>query len=179
MSLTEMIVYIAVSVVVFLGLASMFSSALSAQANTRDRDTATGTVAVALNSLQTSIRNSSTFEVSGNTLRVRAAIGNGVEWECRAWSLSAGTLYYKAASSAFSTPSDYEANGWISLTEGVSGTLVDPLAAPSDPLLPFRREGSQLLYGFSVRVGAAGTGVKLEGSAVPQAAGAGNPTSCW
>lgn len=179
MSLTEVIVYIAVSVIVLGGLATVFASALSAQANTRDRNAATGTVAVAVNSLQASIRNSSAFEISGNTLRARVAVGDGTGWECRAWALSGGTLYYRAASSAFPTPADYEDAGWTSLAKGVSGTLADPPAAPSDPPRPFLRNDPQLLYGFNVRVGEASTGVKLEGSAVPHATGTGSPTSCW
>ncbi|MGC4152795.1 MAG: hypothetical protein QM628_06915 [Propionicimonas sp.] len=171
--------YIAVSVIVLVGLVTVFASALSAQANTRNRNTATGTVAVAVNSLQTSIRNSSAFDISGNTLRARVAVGDGSGWECRAWALSGGTLYYRAASSAVPTPSDYEDAGWTSLAKGVSGTLADPLAGPSDPLRPFLRNEPQLMYGFDVLVGEAGTGVKLEGSAVPHATGTGSPTSCW
>lgn len=173
MSLPEVIVYIAVSVIVILGMVSMFASALSAQADTRDRDTATGSVAVAVNSLQASIRNSSAFDVSGNTLRARVAIGNGTQWECRAWSLSGGTLFYTTASSAVAIPVDPKAEGWAELASGLTGTLDAP------PGVPFLRSGSQLSYGFHVLVGEAGTEVVLEGGAVPQATGAGSPTSCW
>lgn len=175
MSLPEVIVYLAISVLVLAGLATMFASALNAQTGTRDRDAATGAAAVAVNSLQTSIRNSSAFDVTGNTLRARVAVGNGAGWECRAWSLSAGTLYYKAVASAIAVPVDPGAEGWAPLAGGVAGKLV----APSGDLVPFIQSGVRLSYRFEVLVGNAGTEVTLEGGAVSQATGAGSPATCW
>ncbi len=175
MSLPEVIVYIAVSVIVLVGLVAMFASAMSAQAKTRDRDAATGSVSVAISSLQASIRNSSAFDISGSVLRARVAVGDGSEWECRGWSLSAGTLYYKASSGAITSPLNHGSEGWTELVISVSGTM----EGPSGGNVPFRRSGTQLLYGLEVLVGDAGTEVVLEGGSVPQAAGAGSPTACW
>ncbi|MEN0072352.1 MAG: hypothetical protein AAGC63_15345, partial [Propionicimonas sp.] len=174
-------VLIVISVLVLAGLVSMFASGLSAHADTKARDAATGTVGVAVNSLQGSIRNSSAFSITGSTLRARVAVGDGTAWECRAWSLAGATLFYKVATSAITIPADYagyRAAGWADLTngaKGVSGTLTE--ASVSN--LPFLRSGSRLLYGLRVRIGDAGTAVTLEGASLPQAVGEGSPASCW
>lgn len=180
-SLPEVIVYIAISVVVLAGLTGLFTAGLSAHADTEARDTATGTIGVAVNSLQANVRNSSKIQVNGTSLRARVAIGNAAAWECRAWSLAGGTLFYKAAGGPITLPAtfaDYAAEGWTDLTNGVggvSGTLTN--ASVSD--LPFVQSGTRLLFGLEVLAGDAGTGVALEGSVAPHAAGVGSPTECW
>ncbi|MGC3956385.1 MAG: hypothetical protein QM804_19455 [Propionicimonas sp.] len=75
MSLVELVVYLAVAVLVTLGISSMFASGVSANAATKNRDAATGQAQLISTTLQVGIRNASDFTVTDNLLRARVAIG--------------------------------------------------------------------------------------------------------
>jgi hypothetical protein len=85
-TLVEMLVTSFVATL-FLGmLALLFANGIQAQAQTTDRDTATGKAGVLSNSVLTSIRNASVFTVtdSGRGLIAKVATG-ATGWQCRAW----------------------------------------------------------------------------------------------
>ena len=75
LSLVELIVYLALAVVVTLGVTTMFVSGVSANTSTTNRDLATGQAQLISTSLQTGIRNASDFTVTDNLLRARVATG--------------------------------------------------------------------------------------------------------
>ncbi|MCW5953321.1 MAG: hypothetical protein KIT69_13790 [Propionibacteriaceae bacterium] len=99
MSLIELVVYIGISALFLTILSSTFISSWQADAATRDRDVATGAAHTITNSIQTSIRNSRWFGVTGSTLlRARVATGEGTS-ECRTWELKDGRLLHTAGGS--------------------------------------------------------------------------------
>ena len=87
-TLVELIIYIAVSAL-FLGLlALMLVNGLRAQAQTTDRDTATGQSVVVSNSILTSLRNATTFTVTtGGDVRYRAAASTISLSDTSAWTV--------------------------------------------------------------------------------------------
>ena len=85
-TLVEVIVYMLVTGL-FLGLlASLFISGVRAQAQTTERDLATGRASVISDSITSSIRNSSGFViVSENRALISRTITSGTTSVCRAW----------------------------------------------------------------------------------------------
>lgn len=173
MSLPEMIVYILLSIIVVAAALGMFTSGLASQANTKARDSATGSADIATNSLLAGIRNASAFKVSGSLLRARVAVRDGTSWECQAWAVTPGKkLVHTASAGAIGGSPDYST--WATLATGVTGIL------PSSPgvRVPFIDDSNtRVRYGFEVAVN--GVSVPIEGSAAPQAAGGGIPAACW
>jgi len=175
MTLVELVLYSCVSVLVISVLLSVFITASQSQAATKNRDVAAGTAQVATNSIQTSIRNSSSFSITGNLLRARVALGDNAGWQCKAWALtSSGDLVYLSSSTAIAVPSSY--TSWTVLATKVTGTLTSAAVFAAEGA-----SGQRLKYGFAVTVGSSPTQarVPVEGGAVAQAKGSGSPASCW
>lgn len=168
-TLVELIIYMVVGLLLLSLMAGLFANGLSSQAQTTDRDTATGKATVVTDSLQTSIRNATAVNPSSGTGKtIVALVATGTSgWECRAWSLtSSGALMYKAAASQFSTSST---TGWATLATGVTGSLTGGAMFSST-------SSTQLSYAFSVTVG--GSAVPIAGGVIAQATiGSGGP--CW
>lgn len=166
-TLVELIVYIVVASL-FLGLmASLFATGLKTESGTRDRDTATGKAQVVSDSIATSIRNASAFQIDGKLLRARVATGAS-GWECRAWALTAaGDLVYTTSTTAIPAGAY---TGWTTLASGVTGTKT----AGS----PFASSGARLDLGMTVTRGTAV--VPLTSGVTAQAVSTGGtPSSCW
>ncbi|WP_439594155.1 hypothetical protein [Microbacterium sp.] len=166
-TLVELIVYIAVAAL-FLGLmAGIFAAGLRTESATRDRTTATGKAQVVSDSIATSIRNASAFQIDGKLLRARVATGAS-GWECRAWVLTAGgDLAYKTSTTAIPS-GNY--TGWKSLATGVVGTKT----AGS----PFAASGNRLDLGYSVTQGASVVAI-TNGVTAQAVSTGGTPTTCW
>ena len=174
-TLVELILSMALSLLVLTVLIAVFGSASNTQAATKNRDVAAGAAQVAMTSIQTSIRNSSSFSITGNVLRARVAIGDGTGWQCRAWALtSSGDLVYLRSSTTIAVPSSYAS--WTLLATKVTGTLTSAAVFAAEGA-----SGQKLKYGFAVTVGSSPTQarVPVEGGAVAQAKGSGSPASCW
>lgn len=167
MSLVEVIVYLAVAVLVTLGLSTMFASGVSASTSTKNRDTATGQAQLITTALQIGIRNSSAFTVTDNLLRARVATGEA-DWRCDAWAVTpAGRFVYRTSNSAIAAPSDY--SDWAVLADQVRGTLTGDQA--------FAMSTDRVEIGLEITVGDAT--VPLATDAVSQAKGEGSPATCW
>lgn len=166
-TLVELIVYVAVAAL-FLGLmASLFATGLKTESTTRERDTATGKAQVVSDSIATSIRNASAFQIDGKLLRARVATGAS-GWECRAWVLTAGgDLAYKTSTTAIPS-GNY--TGWTALATGVTGTKT----AGS----PFASSGNRLDLGYTVTKGSATVPITSGVTAQAVSTG-GTPTTCW
>ncbi|MCW3494793.1 hypothetical protein [Microbacterium sp. SSM24] len=154
----------------FLGLLAMlFANGIQAQAQTTDRDTATGKAGVVSNSVLTSIRNASTFTVtdSGRGLIAKVATG-ATGWQCRAWFLEGdGDVRYKASSTALATSN---AATWTRLSTGGTGTLTGGAA--------FAQTGRELTMGLRLTIGDAV--VPLTTGVTAQAVSDGtDTTACW
>jgi hypothetical protein len=172
-TLVELIVYIAVGAL-FAGLvASLFLSGLQSQAQTQDRDTATGKAQVVTDMLQASIRNADAVHVDGPMLVARVATGT-TGWECRGWALTAeGAIVYKHGLTALTT------------VDATWTPLIGPADAHGDGVSvsvegggePFTLTGMQLDYRFTVSSGTAS--VPITGSVTAQAIAAGAVSPCW
>jgi len=170
-TLVELIVYIAIGAL-FAGLvASIFVSGLHSQAQTRDRDAATGKAQVVTDMLQASLRNADAVHVDGQVLVARVATG-ATGWECRGWALTAdGAILYAHGSGVLTT----------------ADTTWTPLVGPADRDGasvsvegggdPFTLTGTQLDYLFTVRAGTAS--VPVRGSVTPQAVAEEAVSTCW
>lgn len=134
-TLVELIITIAVSAL-FLGLlALMFVNGLRAQAQTTDRDTATGQSVVVTHSLLTSLRNANAFTITsaGRALVAEVSTPAGGR-ECRAWVVTTGgDVRYRAAASVISTA---DTTGWTVLVDG------DPVSGDGAHPSLSRRDGS-------------------------------------
>lgn len=116
-TLVELIVYIFVSAL-FLGLlALMFVNGLRAQAQTTDRDAATGQATVVSNSIVSSLRNATAFTItSANRMVIAKVSAPGGGRECRAWAVTTGgDVRYRVAASAISTA---DTSAWTVLVDG-------------------------------------------------------------
>lgn len=166
MSLVELIIYGAITAVIFSLLAALFASSLSAEAQTRDRDTATGSAQVVMSSLQSSIRNASDMRVDGNV--VRAVVATGASgWSCEAWALQGDRLLYRSSSTAIALPGA-SGSGWATLVSGVSGAKSGST---------FSISGRTLNVSLSVKAGA--TTVPAVGEVLAQAKQSGTVKKCW
>nr|BFF11071.1 hypothetical protein GCM10025699_23740 [Microbacterium flavescens] len=197
-TLVELIIYIVVTSL-FLGLlALMFVNGLRAQAQTTDRDSATGQSNVVSNSIQSSLRNATAFTItSANRALIAKVSTPGGGRECRAWVVTTGgDVRYRVAASAISTS---DTSAWTVLVDGDAasgdgahpslsrrdGTHADgsprfvPVDADGDGLTDaFSRSGLTLSYGLDVTRGDAT--VSLSNGVTAQAFVEGTDTlTCW
>ena len=197
-SLVELIITIAVSAL-FLGLlALMFVGGLRAQAQTTDRDTATGQSAIVTNSLLTSLRNASAFTITsaGRAVVAEVTRPDGGR-ECRAWAVTTGgDVRYRAAASVISTA---DTTTWSVLVDGdpASGDGARPSLSRRDGSHPdgtprfvpvdadgdgltdaFSRSGQTLTFGIDIVRGDAT--VAVSNAVTAQATVEGTDTlTCW
>jgi len=168
-ALVELILYMAIGLVVLVGAGQIFITGWQSDAANRDRDRATNQAQLAATTIQSSIRSSTEFNVTGKLLRAVVATGADT-WTCRAWLLTGdGRLLQHSQASAIAVPLTVPA--WTELVDGVQGTL------PGD--VPFARDASatsMLRFGFTVDRG--DSTVPIAGGAAAQAVGEGAPT-CW
>lgn len=172
-TLVELVLYVILSVLVLTVMFWIFLNSSQSQSATKNRDSAAGAAQVVANSLETGIRNSSDFTITGTLLRARVAQGSSSDWKCQAWALTpTKDLVTTTAMSAIAVPTNY--TGWTVLAGGVAGALSGGTV--------FSAAGTdRLQYGFSVSSGSGSTtaSVPLQGGVVAQAKGNGIPTSCW
>lgn len=197
-TLIELIIYLAVSAL-FLGLlALMLVNGIRAQAQTTDRDTATGQSAVVSNSMLTSLRNATAFTITsaGRAVVAKVVKTNGAR-ECRAWVVTTGgDVRYRAAASTISTA---DTSSWTVLVDGdaASGDGAHPSLARRDGSNPdgtprfapvdadgdgltdaFSRIGQTLSIGLDITRGDAT--VKLSNAVTAQATLEATDTlACW
>lgn len=192
MSLVELILYSGLSMLFLTVLAGIFVTSWQADAATRDRDAATGAAHVVTNSIQTSIRNASSFKVDGSLLRARVATPGG-GWECRAWRLIPlapqpieGEQWYELQYNHGNTAIDGASAGWTNLLGGLGDEDDMVLLVQGDPdaAAPFGEQGRLLTV--TLRVGLVDLDdhrvealVPVNADTVPQAWGDGSPASCW
>ena len=198
-TLVELIIYIVVTSL-FLGLlALMFVNGLRAQAQTTDRDSATGQSNVVSSSIQTSLRNATAFTItSANRALIAKVSTPGGGRECRAWVVTTGgdVRYRVAASGPISTSNT---STWTVLVDGDAasgdgahpslsrrdGTDASgkpkfvPIDADGDGLTDaFSRNGQTLSYGLEITRGDAT--VVVSNGVTAQAAIEGTDTlTCW
>lgn len=197
-TLVELIIYLAVSAL-FLGmLALMFVNGLRAQAQTTDRDTATGQSVVVSNSILTSLRNSTAFTItSANRALIAKVSTPGGGRECRAWVVTTGgDVRYKVATSTISTA---DTSTWTVLVDGdaVSGDGAKPSLSRRSGSNPdgtpkfvkvdddadgltdaFSRSGQTLLFGLDIIRGDATVAVS-NGVAAQAVVGGTDTLTCW
>lgn len=176
-TLVELIVYFVISAL-FLGLlAGLFVNGLQAQIKATDRDNATGTGSVAIETLSGSIRNAADFAVDadGQGLVAKVAVGtNG--WQCRAWAVRNGELRYRSGTSVLDTANALTDN-WGSIATGVGMTLTDG-AGVADSAAFVDGGDRRLLIGITVSTG--DTTVTADSSITAQAVSDGTDTTkCW
>lgn len=129
LTVTELIVYVLVSALFAGLLAALFINGMQANAQTTDRDSATGRASVVSTSLFGSIRNALSFTVTDGGNSVVAVVATGATgWECRAWSVVGDELRYRAQTSVIDTST---AASWGALSGGVTPTLPGPAAFAS------------------------------------------------
>lgn len=187
MGLIELIVYVALTAVAVTVTATIVVSAHRAEADTRQRDHATGTAQVVAVSIQNSIRNAACapaaleagtctkgFAVDGDLLRARVAVAGG--WECRAWSIAAiggrDRLVYTRSANLISAGSDRRT--WTQLAVDVNGNLDASGTA-------FLDAGGVLVLGITVGTGGGTSSVATRTIALAKQdpSDTGGPSTCW
>ena len=169
-TLVELIIYVAVSTVALVALASLFWNGVQANASTRDRDSATDAAQLIVASVQSGIRNSSSFTVSTATisgsvvpvLRASVLTGSGSwTWQCQAWAVTADGKFVRSTS----RQADGSYSGWAQLAVGahVEGALTG--------MQPFADRNPLLQLGLKVKVG--GVTVPVSTGVVRQTTGPG------
>jgi type II secretory pathway pseudopilin PulG len=128
-SAIELVVAIAISALFLTMLSVLFITGLQAQERATSRDQATGGANVVSVTLNTSVRNAAEFRVSASGARLDAVVavagadtGDGAwdwEWQCRAWHLTGGALYYSEGTTA--RPTDI-VTGRSPMVTGVAAT---------------------------------------------------------
>lgn len=113
MSMVEVIVASALSLLLIIVVSGLFISGLKANASSLDRDTATGQAQTLVMSLQTSIRDADITSVSVASGQVTARVSVTGSWVCRRWTFASGQVTYTASKTA--PP--------VVLASGVAGTL--------------------------------------------------------
>ncbi len=164
-TLVELIVYLAVGALILALMAGLLVNGLKSQAQTTDRDTATGRATIITNSIQTSVRNASAVTVSPDGKSLVAVVATGTTgWECRAWTVtSTGAMLYKSAAAKITVP----------LT---AGTALASGVAPISSTPVFAQAGSQVTVQLTVTAGAAVVPVTSGATAQALIVGAG---PCW
>ena len=174
MTVMELVIFSALSLMVLTVAGGVFISSIQTNSGTRARDTATGMAQITANSLQTSIRNASEFQVTdagsptttGNRVTARVAPGTDDAWEGRSWEVTAdGDLVY-SRTTADGTPIEP-----AMLASEVAGTLPGHQTFAVAPT-----NDRHLQVGFTVTVGDAV--VPVTTSVIAQAAGEGAIASC-
>lgn len=166
MTLVELIVYAAVTALLLSVVATLFASSLGAQAQTRERDAATGRAQAVMGSLQSSIRNASDIRVDGDVVRAVVATGAS-DWTCEGWTVRGGSLMHKTSGAAIALP-NASASGWTALVDGV---------APSASGPAFVLAGRTLAVSLQVSAGEAK--VPAVGEVLAQAKQGGTVKKCW
>lgn len=113
MSMVEVIVASAISLLLMVVVSGLFINGLKANASSLERDTATGQAQTLVMTLQTSIRDADVTSVSVASGQVTARVSVNGSWVCRTWTLASGQVMYKASKTA---PS-------VVLASGVVGTI--------------------------------------------------------
>lgn len=166
LSLVELIVYAALTALLMSVVATLFASGLGAEAQTRDRDAATGRAQLIMSSLQSSIRNASEVRVDGDV--VRAVVATGASgWSCEGWAVSGDRLVHRSSSSALALPTS-DAAGWAVLADGVEPRGTGPA---------FTLSGRTLSVELAVLAGDAT--VPASGEVLAQAKQSGTAKQCW
>lgn len=188
MTLVELMVYSAVSMLFLVVVVGAFLTSWQADAATRDRDAATSAAHVITNSIQASIRNSSGFRITGTLLQARVATGSA-GWECRAWRLHprtiAGETWYEFQYNHGNALIDNTSTGWANLLDGLNGGSGEGVFVRGNPTAdkPFGEQGRLLTLSLSVTAVDLSrpnhASVPVSGDAVAQARGEGSPTTCW
>lgn len=167
MSLTELIIYIGIAVLVTLGVSSMFISGIGANTATSNRDAATGQAQLISTTLQVGVRHASDVTVTGDLLRARVATGDS-GWQCEAWAITPGGQFvHRTSTSAIAVPSDYA--DWAVLAKDARGTLSGGRV--------FAVSTNRVEAALTITVGE--VSVPITTDAVAQARGEGSPASCW
>lgn len=172
-TMVELLIYIVISTLALVALAALFANAVRADATTRDRDRATDAAQLIVASVQSGIRNSSSFTVSTANvagtvvpiLRASVLTGSGTwTWQCRAWAVTAAGDFV----SSNSRLADGSYTGWKAL---VAGARVEGALASGQP---FVDNAPLLKLGLNVTVGSAT--VPVTSGVVRQTTGPGAPT---
>lgn len=166
MSLVELIVVIVVSGLLLALVSMVFINGWTSQQRTAERDKATGGANV-VTSIVASVRNATVVRVDGTGTRLDAAVITTTgSWDCRAWTINGGNLYYKATGT---TPLPADAATGTPIVVGVSGLLGSNAG--------FALDGAK-----AVRIGLGFTvgkeTVKIRDGVTAQALETGAPT-CW
>lgn len=168
LSLVEVIMYSALTVLVLTVVGGMFFASFQAQATALERDTATGAAQVVSSSLQSGIGNASEVLVSTDAKMVQARVATGVAgWRCMAWVLTDdGNLVVKDSSTAI-TSTDYST--WVVLGTGATGQLAGGGAF----------SGTPTTAQFALKFASGKATAPVAGSVTANASGTGEPSSCW
>lgn len=165
LSLVELIVYAALTALLMSVVATLFASGLGAEAQTRERDAATGRAQLVMSSLQSSIRNASEVRVDGDVVRAVVATGTS-GWSCEGWALSGDRLVHRTSTSALPLP-NADAAGWSVLVDGV-----EPAAGTA-----FSLAGRTLTVDLAVLAGE--SAVPATGEVLARAKQSGTAKQCW
>lgn len=173
LTLIEVIVYVVLAAVLAAVISAIFINGWMSQAATADRDVATGNANAVAATLQKSIRNAEVVSPSGGSTDILVALvatGDG-GWECQAWHLDGGVVFYKASGH---TPPALDSSGWVSLmaargqvkvSGGEDGAMFDVVSP------------TQVDYSFEVTVNEAVIPVVGSVAAQGKVRGGGGP--CW
>jgi len=173
-TLVEVILYVALSVVIGTITIMIFTSSLTGQSTVTSRTEATTAGDAVARGLERALRNAKavSIEDEGATLKVYTSL----ETACQGWRVRAGELQV-------STTPGFPESSWNTLVRGEAATPAilpviarDPAGAVQGSALPFFSPGTQVTYALSFAT--TGDSVDFRGSVSSRAARAPMGTGC-
>lgn len=161
MSLVELVVASAVTVIILAGVSALFAQGLRAQATTVDGDTATGRTEVVAQSLEQSLRNARKATVSADGRSLAAEVLDAGAWTCRRWSL-------KVAGDPLKNTLEYTAKGKTTVLATGVADVAGGVFGPTSSTLDF---GGRVSYHLQIAIKQ--TEATATGAVLLQAAGSG------
>lgn len=161
MSLIELVIAMAVTAMVLIGISAMFAQGLRAQALAVDGDTATGRTEVVAQSLEQSLRNARKATVSADGRSLAAEVLDAGAWTCRRWSL-------KVAGDPLKNTLEYTAKGKTTVLATGVADVAGGVFGPTSSTLDF---GGRVSYHLQIAIKQ--TEATATGAVLLQAAGSG------
>lgn len=125
-SLVELLIYIALSVVVLTIIAAILINALRTEATVRDSAASANSAQIAAQSLNRGIHNASAIEVTSPAAGITVVRTRSIDssaagvWRCEAWAVADGELRTTNSTTAIALPTTASAvSSWLLLAAGV------------------------------------------------------------
>ncbi len=165
LTLVELVIASAITMVVLAGVSAMFAQGLRSQATTVNGDTATGRAQVVSMSLEKSLRNARKATISADGRSLAAEVLVSGAWKCQRWELVVH------GSDPLKNTLTYTAGGTTSVLATGASASGGAVFGPPNSTVEY---GARVTY--DLRVDIANMSAQTEGTILLQGAGTGGAT---